>query len=50
MVASVPIYRVSGIPEGVGAEEGQLAAVLYYAADFVHLEAVTQLSENTFVP
>ena len=44
------VGRVSGIPEGVGAEEGQLAAILDHAADFAHLEPVTQLGENTFVP
>ena len=48
--ASRPVGRVSGIPEGVGAEEGQLAAILDHAADFAHLESVTQLGENTFVP
>ena len=40
----------TGIPKGVGAEEGQLAAILDHAADFAHLEPVTQLGENTFVP
>ena len=48
--ASRPVSRVSGIPHCVGAEEGQLAAILDHAADFAHVEPVTQLGENTFVP
>ena len=47
---SCPVSGVSGIPDGVGAEEGQLAAVLRHAADLVHLQAVTQLSEDGSVP
>ena len=43
---SCPVSGVSGIPDGVGAEEGQLAAVLCHAADLVHLHAVTQLGED----
>ena len=44
VAASIPIFRVSGIPQSVRAEEGQLAAVLRHAADLVHLQAVTQLA------
>ena len=47
---SVPVCRVSGVPDGVGAEEGQLAAVLGHAADLVDLQAVAQLCESCFVP
>ena len=47
---SVPVCRVSGVPDGVGTEEGQLAAVLGHAADLVDLQAVAQLCESCFVP
>ena len=48
--ASTPVIGVSGIPKGVGAEEGQLAAVLYHAAHLHHLEPVAQLREDVLVP
>ena len=48
--SSTPVCRVSGIPEGVGAEEGQLAAALDHAAHLPHLEPMAKFSENTLVP
>ena len=47
---SSPVSGVSGVPDGVGAQEGQLAAVLCHAADLVHLQAVAQLGEDGSVP
>ena len=43
---SSPVSGVSGVPDGVGAQEGQLAAVLCHAADLVHLQAVAQLGDR----
>ena len=48
--ASTPVIGVSGIPKGVGAEEGQLAAVLNDAAHLHHLEPVAQLRKDVLVP
>ena len=45
---SSPVSGVSGIPDGVGAQEGQLTAVLCHAADLV--QAVAQLGEDGSVP
>ena len=46
---SVPILGVSCIPECVGSQEGQHAAVLDDAADLVHLDAVAELGDDSFV-
>ena len=48
--ASCPVSGVPGIPDGVGAKEGQFAAVLRHAADLVHLQAMAQLGEDGSVP
>ena len=46
---SIPILGVSCIPECVGSQEGQHAAVLDDAADLVHLDAVAELGDDSFV-
>ena len=48
--SSTPISGVSGVPQGVGPEEGQLAAVLDNAADLVHLHPMAQLGQHNPVP
>ena len=48
--SSRPVSGVSGVPQGIGAKEGQLAAVLDHAADLVHFQSMTQLCENNPIP
>ena len=45
-----PVKRVPGVPDGVGTEEGQLAAVLRDLADLGHLHPVAELSQDRPVP
>ena len=45
--SSIPVSRISSVPEGVGAKNGQLAAVLDHAGHLCHLEPVAQLCEDT---
>ena len=49
IAAPVPVSRVSGIPDGEGAQDGQLAASFDYLAHFLHLHGVAQVSEQALV-
>ena len=43
---TAPVQRVSRVPDGVGAEEGELAAGLGDLADLGHLRPVAELGED----
>ena len=47
---TTPVQRVPGVPDGVGTEEGELAAVLRDLADLGHLHPVAELGQNPLVP
>ena len=47
---ATPIKRVPGVPDGVGTEEGELAAGLSDLADLGHLHPVAELSQDRPVP
>ena len=47
---TAPVQRVSRVPDGVGAEEGELAAGLSDLADLGHLRPVAELGEDRLVP
>ena len=47
---TTPVQRVPGVPDGVGTEEGELAAVLRDLADLGHLHPVAELGQDRPVP
>ena len=47
---AAPVSRVPGVPDGVGTEEGELAAGLSDLADLGHLHPVAELSQDRPVP
>ena len=47
---TTPVKRVPGVPDGVGTEEGELAAVLRDLADLGHLHPVAELGQDRPVP
>ena len=47
---TTPVQRVPGVPDGVGTEEGKLAAVLRDLADLGHLHPVAELGQDPLVP
>ena len=47
---TAPVHGVPGVPDRVGPEEGQLAAVLYDSAHLCHLHGMAKLGKDCFVP
>ena len=46
---AAPVKRVPGVPDGVGAVEGELAAVLGDLADLGHLHPVAELGQDPLI-
>ena len=47
---TAPVQGVSRVPDGVGPEEGELAAGLCDLGDLGHLHPVAELSQDCLVP
>ena len=50
VASSAPVHGVPGVPDRVGPQEGQLAAVLYDSAHLRHLHGMAKLGKDSFVP
>ena len=44
-----PVGRMSGIPDGVGAQNSQLAAHLRHMAHFLHLHDLAKVGEQALI-
>ena len=50
VAATAPVGRISGVPDGEGTQDSQLAAHLCHLAHLLHLHDVAEVGEQAFVP
>ena len=50
VAATAPVGRISGVPDGEGTQDSQLAAHLCHLAHLLHLHDVAKVGEQALVP